>query len=126
MQRPVHAIQSTIISVNHINFFIVKNTFKAATCFGSTDPSSGPILRTYPFTFQYIWDPKCLHRWCSYDICYVVFFTLKLKTSFKMVFKINVYIKRHLCSAKIILLLHLQVPGLLRTAVCWLRIYLRC
>jgi hypothetical protein len=36
-----------IFSVRHIQF-IVKNTFKA-TCFGSTGPSSGLLVRTDPY-----------------------------------------------------------------------------
>jgi len=23
--------------------------------------------------FKYTWDPKCLHRWCSYYLCYAAF-----------------------------------------------------
>jgi len=36
-----------IFLVKHVQF-IVKNTFKA-TCFGSTEPSSGLVVRTDPF-----------------------------------------------------------------------------
>jgi len=37
-----------IFSVKQIQFFIVKNTFKA-TCFGFTEPSSGLFVRRDPY-----------------------------------------------------------------------------
>jgi hypothetical protein len=40
-----------LFSVSYTNFYC-QNTFKAATCFGSIQPSSGHILRTDPYNFS--------------------------------------------------------------------------
>jgi len=40
-----------LFSVSHTNFYC-QNTFKAAICFGSIQPSSSHILRTDPYHFS--------------------------------------------------------------------------
>jgi hypothetical protein len=61
-----------IFSVKHIQF-IVKNIFKA-TCFGSTEPSSGLFVRTdsYLVTSNYIWICSYKKAWwwlCRAETC---------------------------------------------------------
>ena len=52
-------IQSADFFQSNTSNFIVKNTFKA-TCFGSTEPSSGLFVRTDPYliTSTDTWDTK--------------------------------------------------------------------
>ena len=69
----------TIISVNHTNFSIVKNTFKAATCFDSTEPSSGLILRTDPHHFSSTFGIPSVYIDGVVITCAMLFFYIEVK-----------------------------------------------
>jgi len=84
-----------IFSVTHIQF-IVKKTFKA-TCFGSTEPSSGLFVRTDPYPITSTFGIPSVYNDGIYN-AYTVWYFFKIQieiniknSRFKLIFKNYIY-----------------------------------